>query len=561
MGDQQYVLRWNKHHENLSNGVIKYFKRELMCDVTITVGPGQKLKAHQAILSACSPYFESIFTENTHQNVTVMMVNVDHEILTAIIEYMYKGEVNIAQKLLPDFLKTAAHFQVKGLVDPENIGHNSEYDQHLTSASPPSENNISRHLESRFLNRQLIAERYDNENESDSMNKDYDSINDIENRAELSPNFDDLIRKRRKGSNCDDNSLPQKRLHRTPSESHASSHSSYKISPLPKSNSNDIETSEGKRKSPSDHANILPHQPSIKQEERESDLAVSPQVHLSSNPLNSMYTPGSGIPPPPFPQGPVDILNSVGLQHSNENENDQPISHIEPGNEIDGAEGVFIDSHHKSPPSNGNLEVFNFSSSYPMHNNSLRAKIRYSRPPVDNYAPISIMQSSMQHQVPNQIHDENTVKWASSMSSIDLGQSPEYPDRSRLPKTSLNQPMSYHNMFIPSQEPGTLWKCRLCGKEVTNRWHHFHSHTAQRSLCPYCPATYSRIDTLRMHLKQKHRREMGKASQSPFSQLPDSGIGLPLANISTSGDFCSGQNKANKIKRRRETNESQELSP
>lgn len=42
----------------------------------------------------------------------VMMVNVDYEILKAIIEYMYKGEVNIAQKLLPDFLKTAAHFQV-----------------------------------------------------------------------------------------------------------------------------------------------------------------------------------------------------------------------------------------------------------------------------------------------------------------------------------------------------------------------------------------------------------------------------------------------------------------
>ena len=42
--DQQYVLRWNKHHENLSDGVISYFERGLMCDVTITVGPGQKLK-------------------------------------------------------------------------------------------------------------------------------------------------------------------------------------------------------------------------------------------------------------------------------------------------------------------------------------------------------------------------------------------------------------------------------------------------------------------------------------------------------------------------------------
>lgn len=74
------------------------------------------MQAHQAILSACSPYFESVFTEYTHQQnfsmMIVMMVNVDYEILKAIIEYMYKGEVNIAQKLLPDFLKTAAHFQV-----------------------------------------------------------------------------------------------------------------------------------------------------------------------------------------------------------------------------------------------------------------------------------------------------------------------------------------------------------------------------------------------------------------------------------------------------------------
>lgn len=58
---------------------------------------------------------------------------------------------------------------------------------------------------------------------------------------------------------------------------------------MPKSNSNDIDTPEEKRNSPSDHANILPHQPSIKQEERESDVAGSPQVHLP-NPLNSMYT-------------------------------------------------------------------------------------------------------------------------------------------------------------------------------------------------------------------------------------------------------------------------------
>lgn len=71
-----------------------------------------------------------------------------------------------------------------------------------------------------------------------------------------------------------------------------------------------------------------------------------------------------------------------------------------------------------------------------------------------------------------------------------------------------HQQLTYHNMFTPSRDPGTLWRCRSCGKEVSNRWHHFHSHTAQRSMCPYCPATYSRIDTLRSHLKIKHKERL-----------------------------------------------------
>ncbi|KAK2584677.1 hypothetical protein KPH14_007019 [Odynerus spinipes] len=65
--------------------------------------------------------------------------------------------------------------------------------------------------------------------------------------------------------------------------------------------------------------------------------------------------------------------------------------------------------------------------------------------------------------------------------------------------------LSYHDMFAGSLGSPALWRCRACGKQVTNRWHHFHIHTAQRSLCPYCPASYSRIDTLRSHIRTKHR--------------------------------------------------------
>lgn len=64
---------------------------------------------------------------------------------------------------------------------------------------------------------------------------------------------------------------------------------------------------------------------------------------------------------------------------------------------------------------------------------------------------------------------------------------------------------SYAEMFQASTNNLLRWKCKACSKEVTNKWHHFYSHTTQRSFCPYCPATYSRIDTLRTHLKSKHQ--------------------------------------------------------
>ena len=37
--------------------------------------------------------------------------------LQAILEYMYAGEVNVAQADLPNFLKTAERLKVKGLAE------------------------------------------------------------------------------------------------------------------------------------------------------------------------------------------------------------------------------------------------------------------------------------------------------------------------------------------------------------------------------------------------------------------------------------------------------------
>jgi hypothetical protein len=175
-----------------------------------------------------------------------------------------------------------------------------------------------------------------------------------------------------------------------------------------------------------------------------------------------------------------------------------------------GAEGQthYLDSHHKTSP-NGNLESHKFPSGYadndkwePIKFSGIRSNVvqNYRHPPaLSNSIQALALRSN------SALHHDDSLKWLSSDRS--LRQSPVDYDRGQPMKLQSHHQMSYHNMFTPSQEPGTLWRCRSCGKEVTNRWHHFHSHTAQRSMCPYCPATYSRIDTLRSHLKQKHKNE------------------------------------------------------
>ena len=58
---------------------------------------GQSCKAHKMILSACSPYFKSLLEENPAKHPIIILKDVPFQHLTAILEFMYAGEVNVAQ--------------------------------------------------------------------------------------------------------------------------------------------------------------------------------------------------------------------------------------------------------------------------------------------------------------------------------------------------------------------------------------------------------------------------------------------------------------------------------
>lgn len=128
----QYCLRWNNHRNNLLAAFDQLLHVEAFTDVTLACEDGVTLHAHRLVLAACSSYFHALFV-NAHgsNHPIVVLKDVRASEMRALLEYMYRGEVNIEHDALQGLLRVAESLKVKGLV--EELGTESS-----AALRPPS---------------------------------------------------------------------------------------------------------------------------------------------------------------------------------------------------------------------------------------------------------------------------------------------------------------------------------------------------------------------------------------------------------------------------------------
>lgn len=69
-------------------------EREAFCDVTLAC-EGRTIKAHKIVLSACSTYFDTILSQYEEKDPILIMKDVKYVDIKCLVEFMYKGEINV----------------------------------------------------------------------------------------------------------------------------------------------------------------------------------------------------------------------------------------------------------------------------------------------------------------------------------------------------------------------------------------------------------------------------------------------------------------------------------
>jgi len=162
---ENFKLRWNDHHSIFFSTAEALCQGDHLTDVTLSCGK-REFSAHKLVLSICSTYFNELFTpkpENKNRPANgaaiVYLKDVDAHHMELLLNFMYRGEINVEEEELMDLIATARGLSIRGLSDSDedlkedtNSNENSSR-QIPPPPRPPPSNNVPKNQPSKAVKR------------------------------------------------------------------------------------------------------------------------------------------------------------------------------------------------------------------------------------------------------------------------------------------------------------------------------------------------------------------------------------------------------------------------
>ncbi|KAF2358876.1 BTB/POZ domain [Trinorchestia longiramus] len=109
-------IQWCDHSTVLLEYLRQLYDDGRFVDVGLEC-EGRQVKAHKAVISACSPYLEGLLKGNPARSHLIKFNGYSYNSLRAVIDFMYNGKVMVEQDHLAAFLKLGRALQVRGILD------------------------------------------------------------------------------------------------------------------------------------------------------------------------------------------------------------------------------------------------------------------------------------------------------------------------------------------------------------------------------------------------------------------------------------------------------------
>jgi len=110
-----YNLACSEFSQNTTNIFRSQFEKEDFADVSLACEDAMQIKSHRMVLSASSPFFQSILKTNPQQNIVVFLKGIKYKDLRNILKFLYCGEAKINKDELQSFLAAGEDLQISGL--------------------------------------------------------------------------------------------------------------------------------------------------------------------------------------------------------------------------------------------------------------------------------------------------------------------------------------------------------------------------------------------------------------------------------------------------------------
>ena len=96
----KFDIKWSHFQSNLTRTFSLLRSEEEFFDVSLVSDDQKMMSAHKLVLSASSPYFKHILTNNKHSHPLLCLDGVSSGELQCVLDYIYQGEVLIYQEQL-----------------------------------------------------------------------------------------------------------------------------------------------------------------------------------------------------------------------------------------------------------------------------------------------------------------------------------------------------------------------------------------------------------------------------------------------------------------------------